>query len=196
MEGERVLVAKMDSLIYHYSIEKDMMDVEPRIQIDDHDVQLLLGHMEQDTLNSAGARAVYDHNFDTGAALALFHRPHLPDLNEVAEDGFTTLHLAIGRDRRNVALGILAREDFIQVNAKDHTHRSTALHLDTLLLAEVLIPLVRPSLIAPTSQGFTLSTSTVTSLQCAGSREVAALIRSAEAHHLKKREGKQRISRR
>lgn len=64
---------------------------------------------------------------DSDAALELLQRPRLRGLNETDQVG-SLLHTAIHRNLIPVALALLERKDFKQVNAKDAVHSWTALH--------------------------------------------------------------------
>lgn len=55
---------------------------------------------------------------DVAAALRLLHRRYVPGLNDLDDDGWSVLHQAISRRLPDVALAVVARADFNQVNAK------------------------------------------------------------------------------
>lgn len=70
-------------------------------------------------------------SYDEVLALQLLQRPHLPGLNNVGEDrhGQSVLHRAILCGLDEVAVAIVKRPDFTQINRKASPGDETALHL-------------------------------------------------------------------
>lgn len=65
---------------------------------------------------------------DEAAALWLLGQPHVPDLNDLDEDGRTVLHLAIEKDLSSAAEEIVSTQGFYEIDAQDPAG-CTALHL-------------------------------------------------------------------
>lgn len=78
---------------------------------------------------AAGALLAAIEREDVAAALCLLRQRRLPDLNDVLPYGESVLHRAISRGLSDVALQIVARGDFLLINAKDYVFGWTALHV-------------------------------------------------------------------